>query len=78
MKPLLTLAILIAMIGVALAHDDAMKVIKPDSLTWREHPVLKGVQAVVLIGDPSKSELIVQRLKFPPNYQGGPAHSSLC
>jgi quercetin dioxygenase-like cupin family protein len=37
-----------------------------------EHPVLKGAQTVFLIGDPSKAEMIVQRIKFPPNYQVGP------
>lgn len=46
--------------------------IKSDELTWREHPIFKGAQTVILIGDPAKPETIVQRVKFPPNYKVPP------
>ena len=66
MKRLLTLAILMALASTAVAQD-AMKVVKSDGLVWKEHPVFKGAQISTLIGDPSKPEVVVQRVKIPPN-----------
>jgi branched-chain amino acid transport system substrate-binding protein len=40
-----------------------MKVVKPDGLTWKEHPIFKAAQTAILIGDPTKAETIVQRVK---------------
>ena len=68
MKKFLISAAFIALAGSALAQD-AMKVVKSDTLTWREHPVFKGAQTVILLGDPTKAEVVVQRVKFPPNYR---------
>ena len=68
MNKLLISAALIAWAGPAMAQD-AMKVVRSDAVTWKEHPVFKGAQTAVLIGDPSKAETIVQRVKFPPNYR---------
>jgi len=41
----------------------------PDALTWKEHPnIPKRGQVVILVGDPTKAgEVVVQRLRFPPN-----------
>ncbi|WP_206734306.1 cupin domain-containing protein [Bradyrhizobium zhanjiangense] len=71
MKKSIVVATLILFAGPAMAQN-AMKVVKPDGLTWTEHPVFKGVQTVILIGDPTKAETIVQRVKFPPNYKVAP------
>ena len=49
--------------------QDAMKVIKADELVWKPHPVFKGAQTVILVGDPTKRETIIQRVKFPPHYK---------
>ena len=49
--------------------QDAMKIIKADELVWKEHPVFKGAQTVILVGDPAKAETIVQRVKLPPHYK---------
>jgi len=74
---LLTLAGLAISFAVpASMAQDVMKVLTPDELVWREHPVLKGAQIVILVGDPAKAETIVQRVKFPPNFSSA-AHSSL-
>ena len=54
--------------------QDAMKVIKADELVWTEHPIFKGAQTVILFGDPTKAETIVQRVKLPPHYKV-PAHT---
>ena len=69
-KPLIAAA-LIAAAGWALAQDvmkvDAMKVVKPDTLTWRDNPNFpKGAQVVVLVGDPTKAGVFITRSKFPP------------
>jgi quercetin dioxygenase-like cupin family protein len=66
---------LIALASSALAQD-AMKVttVTPDALVWKDNPnIPKGGQVAVLIGDPTKaSEVVVQRVKLPPNYQVPP------
>ena len=71
MKKLLITVALIVLAGFAMAQD-AMKVIKPEDLVWKEHPVFKGAQIVILVGDPTKTETIVQRVKFPPNFKVPP------
>ncbi len=74
MKKLLVLAALIAFAGSVLAQD-AMKAtrVKPDELIWKDNPALpKGAQVAILLGDPTKAEVIVQRVKFPANYQVPP------
>jgi len=74
MKNLLIAVALIALAGSALAQD-AMKAtrVKPNELTWKDNPALpKGAQFAVLVGDPTKAEMVVQRVKFPANYQVPP------
>jgi quercetin dioxygenase-like cupin family protein len=75
MKKLLIVATLIALAGLVWAQD-IMKVtlVKPDALTWKDNPnIPKGAQVAVLLGDPTKAgEVIVQRVKFPANYQVPP------
>ena len=72
MKKLLIAAVLLALAGSVLAQG-AMKMVTPDQLVWKDHPVFKGAQVVVLIGDPAKAgDLYVQRVKLPPNYQIAP------
>ena len=34
--------------------------------------MFKGAQTVILVGDPTKAESIVQRIKFPPHYKVPP------
>ena len=71
MKKLLISVALIALAGSALAQD-AMKAtrVKPNELTWKDNPALpKGAQFATILGDPTKAEMVVQRFKFPPNYQ---------
>ena len=71
MKKVLILAAVLALSGSAMAQD-AMKAtrVKPDELTWKAHTALPpGAQVAILIGDPTKAEVVVQRVKFPPNYQ---------
>jgi mannose-6-phosphate isomerase-like protein (cupin superfamily) len=64
---LLTLAGLAIGFAVPSIAQDAMKVVTADELVWKEHPVFKGAQTVILVGDPTKAETIVQRVKFPPH-----------
>ena len=56
----------------AAMAQDAMKVVTPDELVWKEHPVFKGAQTVILVGDPTKAETIVQRVKLPPHFKVPP------
>jgi quercetin dioxygenase-like cupin family protein len=50
--------------------QDAMKIIKADELEGT--PSLQGAQTVILVGDPTKAEPIVQRVKLPPHYKFPP------
>src|SRR5262245_47958609 len=68
MRKLLFTAAVVVLVAPALAHD-GMKVIKPDGLAWKEHPLFKEAQIVILVGDPKKAETVVQRVKFPPNFK---------
>lgn len=77
MKKALVTFGLIAIAGSAIAEGglkvDAMKVFKNETLAWKDDPSLpKGAQSVLLLGDPSKAEVFVVRVKFPPNYQVAP------
>ena len=66
MKKLLISAALIALASSALAQN-AHKVVRIEEVTWIDHPIFKGAKTAFLVGDPTKAEVIVQRIKFPPN-----------
>jgi quercetin dioxygenase-like cupin family protein len=74
-KALMVTAALIALTGSAVAqlNVDTMKVFQPDALTWHDEPTLpKGGQSVLLFGDPTKPEMFVARVKFPPHFKVAP------
>jgi quercetin dioxygenase-like cupin family protein len=56
---------------LALAQT-AHKVVRVDDVKWIDHPVFKGAKTAILVGDPTKAEVIVQRTKFPPHYHVPP------
>jgi quercetin dioxygenase-like cupin family protein len=66
---LLTLAGLISLAVPASIAQDAMKVVMADELVWKQDSRFKDAQIVNLLGDPTKAETIVLRVKFPPNFQ---------
>ena len=75
MKGPLILTAFIALAGSALGEDAMQDIlVKPDELAWKDAPNLpKGGQVAILVGDPTKpGEVVVQRLKFPPNYHVPP------
>ena len=57
----------------SLMAQDTMKNVMADEVVWKDESVLpKGAQSAVLIGDPSKAETIVLRVKFSPHYKVPP------
>jgi quercetin dioxygenase-like cupin family protein len=76
MRAFLVALVLIALAGNAQAQDkidrltlDNMEVFNPDSLDWKDEPILpKGAKSVLLTGDPAKPGVFFAYLKFPPNY----------
>jgi quercetin dioxygenase-like cupin family protein len=75
MKALLLSASLFLIAGSATAQDARhTNVIAPEALAWSDNPAFpKGVQIATLIGDPTKSgETVVQRIRFPSNFQMPP------
>ena len=75
---ILTLAGLAMSFAVpASMAQDAMKVVTADELVWKEHPLFKEAQIVNVLGDPTKAETIILRVKFSPPFQSSAAHSSL-
>jgi quercetin dioxygenase-like cupin family protein len=65
---LLTLAAISFAVPTLMA-EDAMKTVRPDEIVWTDDTLFKGLQYSNLIGDPSKAELIVTRVKLPPNFK---------
>src|SRR5260370_18814867 len=76
MKKLLVFAALMALAGSGVAQDDMKATrVKPDELTWKANQTLPpGAQIAILIGDPTKAEIVGWRTKLPANYQI-PPHS---
>jgi quercetin dioxygenase-like cupin family protein len=64
---------LIALSIPAMAQNTEVRVM-PDTLIWKDNPAFpKGVQIATLVGDPTKAgEVVVLRIKFPPNFQMPP------
>jgi quercetin dioxygenase-like cupin family protein len=64
---------LIALSTPAMAQDKEMRA-TPDELIWKENPAFpKGVQIATVVGDPTKAgDVVVLRIKFPPNFQMPP------
>ncbi len=73
MRELLVIAGLVAFSLPATAQDTPMRV-TPEAITWAENPAFpKGVQTATLVGDPTKAgDVVVLRIKFPPNFQMPP------
>src|SRR5438034_5460918 len=74
MKKLLLAATgLIALSIPAMAQNTEVQVM-PDTLTWKDNPAFpKGGQIATLVGDPTKAgDVVVLRIKFPPNFQMPP------
>ena len=69
MKKLLVAAAFIAFASSAMGQDTPMRA-TPDALTWKDNPAFpKGIQIATVVGDPTKAgEIVVQRIKFPPNF----------
>jgi quercetin dioxygenase-like cupin family protein len=72
-KFLMATAVLFALPGVPMAQETEMR-LTPDALIWKENPAFpKGVQIATVVGDPSKAgDVVVLRIKFPPNFQMPP------
>ena len=66
---LLTLAGLVSFAVPASIAQDAMKVVTADELVWKQDLLFKDAQSVKLLGDPTKAETIVMRVKFPPHFK---------
>jgi quercetin dioxygenase-like cupin family protein len=71
MKKLLIVATVIAWAGIAWAQSTTT-VVKTEQVPWKDHPVFPGVHLAIIVGDPTKAETVVQRVKFPPNYRVAP------
>jgi hypothetical protein len=81
--------LLLALAGLAISFAvpvsmarDAMKVVTADELVWKQDLLFKDAQIINLLGDPTKAEATVMRVKFPPNFKIPPhfpsRKSSLC
>jgi hypothetical protein len=56
------------MSGPALAVDKVI-VVTPDQVPWKDTPIIPGGKGAVLFGDPTKTETVVMRSKFPANFK---------
>ena len=73
MRKLVLIAGLVAFSFPAIGQD-ALTRVTPDALTWNDNPAFpKGVKIATLVGDPTKAgDVVVLRIKFPPNFQMPP------
>jgi len=77
MKNFLWATTILILTGSAVAQDATkmpMTKASPDSLKWVENKALPpGAMVAVMVGDPTKAgSVVVQRVKFPANYQVPP------
>ena len=77
MKKALYATAILVVTGSAVAQDATkmpMSKTTPDSLKWMENKALPpGAMVAVMVGDPTKpGSVVVQRVKFPANYQVPP------
>src|SRR5438045_7831504 len=73
MRKLLVLVGVVALSLPAMAQDTLTRV-TPDALAWKENPAFpRGVQIATVVGDQTKAgDVVVLRIKFPPNFQMPP------
>ena len=68
-----TLALLALSASPALCEEVDHTMVNADEVQWKEAPpILRGAQAAILYGDPTKEGVFVMRLKFPANYRVPP------
>jgi hypothetical protein len=51
--------------------DEAI-LVTPDQMPWVDSPVIPDAKGVFLVGNPSKAEVTVLRVKLPPNWKHPP------
>jgi quercetin dioxygenase-like cupin family protein len=59
------------MSGAAPAADEAI-LVTPDQVPWTDSPVIPGAKGAFLVGNPSKAEVTVLRVKLPPHCKHPP------
>jgi hypothetical protein len=52
------------MSGAAATTDEAI-LVTPDQVSWSDSPVISNAKGALLVGDPSKAEVVGQRVKLP-------------
>jgi len=74
MKKLLSTAISLLAFSIPAMAQDALTRVMPENLTWKDNPAFpKGVQIATFVDDPTKAgDVVVLRIKFPPNFQMPP------
>ncbi|AQQ08642.1 hypothetical protein L21SP3_00430 [Sedimentisphaera cyanobacteriorum] len=68
----LVLSAIILLSGCSSSKTEKAVQILPDEIEWQSNPKLHSLQTAALIGDCSKAEPYVQRIKFPPNFKINP------
>jgi len=59
------------MSGTASAIDQTI-VVSPDQVPWADSPVIPNAKGAFLVGNPSKAEVVVLRVKLPPHCKHPP------
>jgi quercetin dioxygenase-like cupin family protein len=72
MKKVLIATMTSLLLAASAFAQEGQKVIKAEEIAWKEHPFFKGAQTAILVGDPTKPDTVVQRMKFPANYKVAP------
>jgi quercetin dioxygenase-like cupin family protein len=59
------------MSGAASTTDQAL-VVSPDQVPWTDSPVIPNAKGAFLVGNPTKAEVVVLRVKLPPHCKHPP------
>src|SRR5689334_8709045 len=72
----LLISLILLVSTVLYADPDHLQVFNTSVLRWRDSVNIQGAKIAVLVGDPTKKEYFVVRIKLPANFVV-PPHSHL-
>jgi quercetin dioxygenase-like cupin family protein len=64
--------VVVGLSALAATDEKGFVRIAPDEVQWKDVPNSRGVQFATLQGDPSRSGIYVQRVRFPPHTMDRP------
>lgn len=64
----LLVGLILLMSGALYADPDHLQVFNTSVLQWKDSPYIPGAKISVMVGDPTKKQYFVVRIKLPANF----------